>query len=79
MGMLIRLDGYHEIKYPGQTKVVSAALQENTDLSKATGKPQSQIAWSSRCKGEEGGRLFVNKADRRFFCSSSFYNDGSQG
>ena len=46
--------GTEEIKYPGQTKVASAALQEDIDLSKARGrKPQSQIT------GPPGWGLYV--------------------
>ena len=41
--------GTGEIKYPGRTKVASAALQKDIDLSKARGrKSQSQITRSSR-------------------------------
>ena len=47
--MLIRLAGIEGIKYSGQTKVASASLQEDIDLSKARGrKPRSQITWPSR-------------------------------
>ena len=43
--------GTGEIKYPGRTKLASAALQEDIELSKARGrKPRWQITWSSRLR-----------------------------
>jgi len=41
--------GTGEIKYPGQTKTSTAALQFDTGVSRARGrKPQPKITWSSR-------------------------------
>ena len=47
--MFTDIAGTREIKYQGQTKVASAALQEDIDLSKARGrKPRSEITWFFR-------------------------------
>ena len=54
-----RTCGYRVIKSSWRTKVASAVLQEDIELSKVSGrKPLSQITWPYKLGGEIFGKTF---------------------